>query len=109
MKIVNYIFSIYLIVLSCLPCADMEMDSTSHFSKEISSNTDKHSHDNENDACSPFCVCNCCGNQNFACNMHYNFVFFKNTLDAKVPGYKSMITCNYFGSIWQPPQINDYI
>lgn len=107
MKIVNYIFSIYLIVLSCLPCADMDVNSSFHSSKEISSNSEDHSHDKEGDACSPFCICNCCGSQNFSHNIiyNYNFIAVKTQIDRKLPEYKSILSCNYFGSIWQPPQI----
>lgn len=109
MKIVNYIFSIYLIMLSCLPCADMEIGSPMDSSKEITSKNENHSHDKDNDTCSPFCVCNCCGSQGFVSNIPCDFLSFKNSIDTRIPEYKSTITCNYFGSIWQPPQINAYI
>ncbi|HEY6142870.1 MAG TPA: DUF6660 family protein [Flavobacterium sp.] len=105
MKIINCIFSIYLIVLSCLPCADLEVSSLSHSSQEISSSTDKHSH-NINDTCSPFCVCSCCGNQVFVDYTNYSFSSFKKIIDTKVPEYQSIFSSVYFGSIWQPPQLN---
>lgn len=92
-----------------MPCADMEIDRPIHSSKEISSKSDNHSHDKDNDTCSPFCVCNCCGNQGFTYNSSCHLLFFKKIIGTKVPEYKSTITCNYFGSIWQPPQINAYI
>lgn len=104
---INYIFSIYLIVLSCLPCADMEVNSSIHSSKELSSNDENHSHDKNGDTCSPFCICNCCGGQSFAysANYNYNFVSVKTLIDKKIPQYKSILSSNFYGSIWQPPQI----
>ncbi|WP_073370954.1 DUF6660 family protein [Flavobacterium fluvii] len=106
MKIINCIFSIYLIVLSCLPCADLEVGSLSHPSQEITSNTDKHSHEKSNDACSPFCVCNCCGSQILVYQTNYSFSSFRNIIYTKVPECQSLLTSSYFGSIWQPPQVN---
>lgn len=103
MKLLNFILSIYLLTLSCLPCADMG---------EIVSNNkvainNESSHHHNNDVCSPLCVCNCCGSQGFVYNAIYNYNFFtvKTLIDKTIPGYKSILTCNYFGSIWQPPQI----
>jgi len=93
-------------VLSCLPCADLEVSSLSHSQQEITSNIDKHSHGKDNDACSPFCVCNCCGSQVFIYHSHYNFSSFRNIIDTKVPEYQSVVISSYFGSIWQPPQLN---
>ncbi|WP_269225441.1 DUF6660 family protein [Flavobacterium eburneipallidum] len=100
----NCIFSIYLIVLSCMPCADTEASNLSYSSQKITSNTDKHSHDTT-DACSPFCICNCCGSPVFVYYTHYNFSSFRNTIDTKVSEYPSLLTSSYFGSIWQPPQL----
>ena len=89
--------------LSCMHCADME-DVVS--CNKVSINKES-SHSHNNDACSPLCICNCCGCQGFVYNPIYNFNFItvKILIDKTIPEYKSRITCNYFGSIWQPPQI----
>jgi hypothetical protein len=108
MKIIHCIFSIYLIVISCLPCADLEVNKLSNSSQEIASNDDRHSHDS-NDVCPPFCVCGCCGSQVFVNYAHYNFSNLKIIITKKTPEYQSLLTSTYFGSIWQPPQINGYI
>jgi hypothetical protein len=110
MKWINYIFSIYLILLSCLPCADMEVNSSFQSSKEFSSNGDKHSRDKDNDTCSPFCICSCCAGQGFTFDTNnYNLISVKTLIDKIIPEYKSIHSSNYFGSIWQPPQINSVI
>lgn len=104
MRILNFILSIIFLVLSCMPCADKEQ--VVSFDKVNVNNSSKHHHDN--DACSPLCICNCCGCQGFAYNTIYAYNFFsvKTIIDKKVPEYKSILTSNFFGSIWQPPQIN---
>lgn len=107
LKITHSIFSLYLIMLSCLPCADMEVNDPIHSSKEISSNDENHSHNKDNDTCSPFCICNCCGGQGFTCiTNNYNLISVRTLIDKKNPEYKSILSSNFFGSIWQPPQIN---
>jgi hypothetical protein len=87
-----------------MPCADMKQDVS--YNKVTISNQSNHTH--EKDVCSPLCVCNCCGCQGFTYNtIHpYNFFAVKIIIDKKVPEYKSILTSNFFGSIWQPPQIN---
>nr|WP_315211938.1 DUF6660 family protein [uncultured Flavobacterium sp.] len=99
----NFILSIIFLLLSCLPCADMEHDTS--YDKVTISNESNHTHDN--DSCSPLCICNCCGCQSFVYNTIYNYNFFavKTIIDKKVPEYKSILASNFFGSIWQPPQI----
>jgi hypothetical protein len=102
-KTVNFILSIYLIVLSCLPCVDMEQDIM--FDNVTIHNQSNHHQDNH--FCSPLCICNCCSSQSFVYNPIYNFNFIpvKILIDKKNPEYKSILTSNFFGSIWQPPQI----
>lgn len=109
MKLLNYILSIYLVALSCLPCADMEVNSAAHKVVEISANHDEksHNHDKENDLCSPFCSCNCCGSQivSYFKMLNYNFAVVSKTITTQLPSYTSQFASNFYGSIWQPPQI----
>lgn len=107
MKLLNYILSIYLIALSCLPCADIEVSNTAHKASEIVHTQEKHSHDKENDLCSPFCSCNCCGSQivTYFKAVSYNFTVVSKGIKTQLPSYTSQLTSNFFGSIWQPPQI----
>ena len=109
MKLLNYILAVYLVALSCLPCADMEVSSAAHKVAEISTNHDEksHNHDKENDLCSPFCSCNCCGSQivSFFKVASFNFTIVSKTIKTQLPSYTSKFTSNFYGSIWQPPQI----
>ncbi|MGQ7947352.1 DUF6660 family protein [Flavobacterium sp. WC2509] len=106
MKWIAIILSIYLITLSSMPCADLEVNSSVHKTAQFSSE-ENHSHDKQNDLCSPFCTCNCCGAQ--VLSYQANIVFGLSTIPAVIikalPTYKSILYSNFFGSIWQPPQI----
>lgn len=87
-----------------MPCVDAEPNVS--YDKVTINDQSKHHHDN--DACSPLCICNCCGSQGFSYNTisSYSTFSFKTITDKKIPEYKSILTSNFFGSIWQPPQIN---
>lgn len=110
-KLLNLIFSIYLVALSCLPCADMEVNSAAHKDAhevaKTAPNNDSHSHDKENDLCSPFCSCNCCGSQivSYFKVLSYDFAVVSKNIKTQLPTYTSKFTSNFYGSIWQPPQI----
>lgn len=107
MKFLNIILSIYLVALLCIPCADIEVNSVAYSTKEMDGNHKDHSHDKENDLCSPFCICNCCGAQifNYFPSTNFEFPTIVSAIETKESFYKSTFTSNFFGSIWQPPQI----
>jgi hypothetical protein len=106
-KTVNFILSIYLVVLACLPCADIEVNSAAHDSIAHQSEQDDHSHDKDSDFCAPFCTCNCCGLQiaSYFQITNIEIALVSILIETKQPVYKSIFASNYFGSIWQPPQI----
>jgi hypothetical protein len=90
-----------------MPCADMEINSYAHSATEFSLTQENHSHDKKSDLCPPFCICNCCGAQvltNFQ-TIVYNFPVDTAIIKIALPTYKSVFSSNFYGSIWQPPQI----
>jgi hypothetical protein len=109
MKLANYIFSMYFIILSCWPCADFDGIISFDSNDVVSVKSNDHSHSNCNDICSPFCSCNCCGNPFFGHQIVALFLDKKNENFIKLPEYKSPQTATYFASIWQPPKMNDVI
>lgn len=90
-----------------MPCADMEVNSSAHSKAEFASNHDEHSHDKANDLCSPFCICSCCGSQmaNYSQSIIIDFPILSKSIKTQLPTYSSIFSSNFFGSIWQPPQI----
>ncbi|MFH6943414.1 DUF6660 family protein [Flavobacterium sp.] len=106
MKLTNTILSIILLVLSCMPCADMKAAVSRTVTESSFSHDDDHSHNNKLDLCSPFCICSCCGLQ--MVNLSQVLIDFPipfKRINIQLPTYKSIFTSNFFGSIWQPPQI----
>jgi hypothetical protein len=104
MKWTSTILSIMFLLLSCLPCADIVGNNSMNIVVEKWTSD----HNQDNDSCSPFCFCNCCNSQIYAFDtsiIYLDFVFIKKNEEIKIPEYKSILSSNFFGSIWQPPQI----
>lgn len=106
MKIFCFILSIYVLVLSTVPCCsdDNCIDETK------TEQSDKHSQDEHqgcNGSCSPFFTCGTCVGFTFS-NTTLTFelskVFFENTL--LVPSYKNLFVDDFISKIWQPPKIS---
>ncbi len=93
-------------ILSCMPCADTEENHEYSFS-EVEQPYQQHSHDTENDLCSPFCICNCCSSQILGYTEVYfiDFPLQFEEIKTQIPTYRSIFASNFYGSIWQPPQI----
>jgi hypothetical protein len=106
MRWIAIVMSIYLMALSNMPCADMEVNSAMHKTAQFSSE-DNHSHDKHNDLCSPFCTCNCCSAQvlSYQSVLSFEFPAAYNLISIPLPNYRSVFASNFYGSIWQPPQI----
>ncbi len=96
----------YLMALSNMPCADLEVSSVAHKTAQFSSEAN-HSHDKDNDLCSPFCACNCCGAQvlSYESVATFDFPADYSVIIKQLPSYTSVFASDFYGSIWQPPQI----
>ncbi|MFN8325740.1 DUF6660 family protein [Flavobacterium sp.] len=107
MKLLTVILSIYLVTLSAIPCADIKSESEVHLEVAQTSDKDNHSHDKGNDLCSPFCICNCCGQVtlNYVATINYDFPVQFEEIKSSKSTYTSALHSNFFGSIWQPPQL----
>jgi len=104
-KILFLIFSLYLLVLPGLACA--ETDTCADEVKNSVSQTGNND-DHEEEDCGSFCTCSCC--------VHIVSVNFKsqlNTIDKPLAKNKLLsfynnvsLPSNYFGNIWQPPRMS---
>lgn len=85
----------------------MEINSSVHTETELASNHETHSHDTATDLCSPFCICSCCGSQivSYSQSILIDFSISSESIKTQLPTYKSILSSNFYGSIWQPPQI----
>lgn len=64
MKSFCFIFSIYFLALSLMPCSDVHEMNALESAEFASLAANEHSdcpHETGNDHCSPFCICSCCG------------------------------------------------
>lgn len=108
MKLLTVILSFYIFALSTIPCVDIEHDSAAHAKVNHTSEKEKHSHDKDSDLCSPFCICNCCGQQitlTLVPSINYNFQVQFEEIKTSNSIYTSAFNSTFYGSIWQPPQI----
>lgn len=61
MRFTATILAVLILVLSCLPCADIDAITPSLSSTEVSKSSQQHHEQHEGkDLCSPFCHCSCC-------------------------------------------------
>ena len=101
MKVFTIIFSIYILVLSSIPCGD----SIGNIVKttQIISATDNHNH--STDLCTPFCSCTCCSTSAFYHTLS-SFVMPKELFQSmKFNMVNSSCLSSNFHSIWQPPKL----
>ena len=106
MKIFCFILSVYVLVLSTVPCCadDNCIDET----KTEQSN--QHSHEDHQDGCgtcSPFLTCGTCVGftlTKFTLTFEPSKVYLKTAL--LVPFHKNHFTSNFLSKIWQPPKIS---
>jgi hypothetical protein len=103
MKGLSIILLLYVLVLTTVPCADRPFEGDGHHSGQCGS-TSGDDHDHNASLCSPFCVCNCCGNQVVSIaptivtdvlSLTGEQVYFYRTDFRSIPPR----------SIWQPPKI----
>jgi len=109
MKAFSIILSIYILVLSCLPCGDVEDCKVVDYDKIAFSETNHSTHQEDTETCSPFCICACCGT-----NIVLNFSFSPLISEieqcflsekVKVNFYNTSFISDFYGNIWQPPKI----
>lgn len=103
MKLFVYILSLYILVLTAIPCID-KPDDHSLQKSVISSNTAENHH-HEIDHCSPFCTCNCCSSSKIQQQIviEFNFTeFLLARFSEKSPSSVSVPP----DSVWQPPRLS---
>lgn len=100
MKYIAVILSVYVMVLTAIPCNDVHAG-TNSATLELSEQSQNHTSDV--DLCSPFCFCHCCQTLSFPSFFSISFInMVEITLDIKFkePAFSSPVA-----SIWQPPKI----
>jgi hypothetical protein len=95
-----------MLLLPCLPCMDSD-ECSEPAGTEVSQLMNHNDHEQDEEACGPFCNCICCGsivNSNF----HLPKIAELKAMPAKtLRSYYNSISLpsDYFGNIWQPPRV----
>jgi hypothetical protein len=108
MKWFSYIFSIYFLVLACIPCSDAEHSHAVSENHTIISEHSEGQHEHCADFCTPFCTCACCGSVfSLPKTAIYSFIsqyippFFE---EKSLFFFSNQFISNYLANILQPPQ-----
>jgi len=102
MKYFAFILSVYVLVLTAIPCVDLPKDDNLHKTELTNSATEHHEH--TTDQCSPFCVCVCCATP----IINNSTIHFTCTPIAKkiLTEYNKSFVSSPFVTIWQPPKLS---
>jgi len=104
MKIFCFILSIYVLLLSTVPCCSND-NCNDKIKTEHSNN---HSQDNKGtdcNGCSPFITCGTCFWFTLS-NTAYNFQLLAAFVEKKIILCQQNYGENYFSEIWNPPKIS---
>lgn len=101
MKYIAVILSVYVMVLTAMPCSDNHSANSRSVTYELSQQN--HSQANDLDLCSPFCFCHCCQTLSFP-SFYDGLLSNIELLTLNFPFRESRFS-NPFSSIWQPPKI----
>jgi hypothetical protein len=104
MKILAFILSLYILILTAIPCIDKVQDHAKQ-TIEIAQNPADHQHGQESDQCSPFCSCVCCATSVIHPDYSIHFKSFS-FLQEKFSEQTFSFVSSHFVSIWQPPKLS---
>lgn len=102
MKLFTCLMSLYILLLSCMPCNDSS-DCSSEESVSVAVSGTHDDHDDDTEHCTPFCVCACCA---APAVQFQQAPAIKNFVAGKiVNSYPAeFIFSNTEHNIWQPPR-----
>jgi hypothetical protein len=106
-KVIRFLLAIHIGFLSVYPCSDSETcaDEQKSGITYVDNNSHEHSSD-EQDLCSPFCICACCA-AHIQLNHVADITFTNMIHNTKVSTlYREKPMLNNSHSIWQPPKIS---
>ena len=103
MKRLLLLLPFYLLFLSCMPCADSKEENGGNLTAV--SGAAAGGHEKQDETCSPFCSCNCCGQR-----VSNNQLLIPSTiLPVIIPKQHTIVKPfflqNVSYDIWQPPQL----
>ena len=104
MKWLALLLSVFMIVISCIPCADAAPEVSMLAQTTIQEKSDSDNHTPAADLCSPLCICNCCAGFALQITLQKTSLpVFKVITPA--PVHQPVALLNPSFSIWQPPRL----
>lgn len=100
MKFSGIIIAFYLLVLAAMPCSDTKECENLPYSEASSNHAD---HEDEEEGCTPFCICVCCPASVYISDLTVENVFPLNFASSSCE-ISSSIYSFISHSIWQPPR-----
>jgi hypothetical protein len=107
MKIITFIFAIFIFGMAVMPCVHgIDEFNSEHVSETHPEDQSPHnSHDHEEDGCSPFCICQCCET---AITIPLLFSFNETPEAGSFSRfhYPSLYSFEYPDGVWHPPTLS---
>lgn len=105
-KLLTFILGLYVLALPCMPCMDND-ECNEPVTVSVSQPADQHNHQDEEEACAPFCNCACCGHIVTSSVHTLKITAVKPGAAKRLPSYYNSISLSsdHFGNIWQPPRV----
>lgn len=108
MKLLTYLMSIYIIILSVIPCNDRIAVSNVYDMAQTEVTTHTKHNTSHSDFCSPLCSCSCC--QITIASMKFTRLvktpkIIEANISKKIQFKENTIKNQLYADIWQPPKI----
>ena len=102
MKLLTFMLTVYMLLLSCMPCNDSS-DCSAEEKVSITINSTDHDNHDDEENCTPFCVCACCAVPVFQSSAAIAIQKFSQQIVLN--NYKEdKFFSTSFSNIWQPPR-----
>ncbi len=109
MKLFCFIFYIYLVFLSVLPCSDREECAKNNKIEQTVFAANHHQYSHQAEQCTPFCICSCCGVNGFELQTPlFKFTEKKGFINKEKQNsiYAFVYSNEFTSNIWQPPKLS---
>ncbi|MGO4292020.1 DUF6660 family protein [Chitinophaga sp. RAB17] len=100
MRLISYILTLLVLVLSCIPCSDKATTRVA----VIQYTAPEGAQHASIDACSPFCICACCAT-NPVLSEHIVYSLYRPDLSVTHPVFCCSFVQELPFAVWQPPQL----
>lgn len=104
MKILATILSLYLLVITCMPCCDLQECDNASESQFTTQQSHQAENEHANEICSPFCICACCTSV-VELDQTDEYSFDRPEVTATFFQHTVAVVSNDFSAIWQPPKV----